>query len=218
MKTKEYVIGDGIYTAADMAYIFKLPYHQVYYWFSVYALNKLEKANNFKYHFKYDNETAVNFKTIIEFYIFNVLKKKGFSYGKIFAAHGALSKYLNTPYPFSRAKLVASGNSIYAELDDNIISADGKFQVAIEKIVKQFSAKLDYEDELAVRFYPLGKTSSIVVDPAIRYGLPTIKGTRLNPKTIFQYHQGGDKVDDIARNFEISSKEVLDAIEFSKAA
>ena len=72
------------------------------------------------------------------------------------------------------------------------------------------------KNELAEKFYPLGKTKQVVIDPKHQFGQPTIKGTNIFPKTIFNLYQSKESKKFIAQSYEISIQEVNDAIEYCK--
>ena len=78
--------------------------------------------------------------------------------------------------------------------------------------------KLDFDkNNLAERLYPMGKKNSVVVDPKHQFGQPTIKGTNLFPKTIFNLYQKKEPKTFIASSYDITLKQVNDAIEYCKS-
>lgn len=109
------------------------------------------------------------------------------------------------------------GKRIVFEINENdLINLDSTKQLNM-KFIKSFAHKLDFDnDNLANKFYPLGKAKSVVVDPSHQFGQPVIKNTNIFPQTIFNLHKAKETKKFIAESYEISLKQVNDAIEYCK--
>ena len=221
MKGVSASIGHGIFTAADASRILKIPYPKANYWFKYYAKQKLSLTAEYIYHFPVRDVIAVNFLTLIEMYVFYTLKEKGIKTSKIIKAHTAMSKFLGTPYPFAKEDIYINSNkkTLLFGNDDQLITADEHLQSVIVQVLKLFISKVQFDDDrIANKFYPLGKGKTIVVNPENQFGQPIIEGTNILTETIYNLSVGGDSHDFIAKLYDISLKNVEDAIEFAKAA
>jgi len=79
--------------------------------------------------------------------------------------------------------------------------------------------KISFDNaQLASRYYPLGQHRSVVVDPQHQFGQPTIEGTNILTETLVSYYRGGESIDFIASIYRIDPKNIIDAIDFAKAA
>jgi uncharacterized protein (DUF433 family) len=210
------VIGEGIFLTKDIAQILHLPYSKVRNWRSEIWDKKLSKVTGKEYSIGEDRYKAVNFYTLIEFYTFYKLREKGVSAQKISKAHGIISKDLNSPYPFAISGIATDGKKIWYNYLENIINADGSRQINIRPIIEPFLDKIDFDkkNRLALRFYPLGKKNKVVVDPAHQFGQPIITGTNIKAKIIYHLHRGGETIKGITKLYDISPKNVSDAIGF----
>lgn len=219
MKTATAEIGQGIYTAADAARILGIPYPKANYWFRYYAKNKFESLG-YRYYFQIKDIVAVNFLTLIEMGVFYRMKEKKIKTNVIIAAHNSLSDHLKTPYPFAKASFFTDGKKLlFGENTSYLISADRKLQSTFIGHLHPYVEKIEFgAGKLAHKFYPLGKESSIVVNPENQFGQPIIEGTNILAATVYDYYLGGEKPEFIAKLFDISPKSVQDAIQFSKAA
>lgn len=215
MKTATPQIGQGIYSVADMAAIFRLPKHRVRYLFNDLIRDKFEKAASHKFYFG-ENRKFVNFKALIHLYFFFELKKRGISYSKILTTYKELVEILDTPYPFVKAIIGSEGHNITAMIDETIIS--GNRQIYIKEIIEPLIQKIEFENNEISKFFPLGKNNSVVVNPTVQFGSPTINGTRINIAVISELHESGESIEMISKMYNLSSKQVKDAIEFSIAA
>lgn len=214
-------IGNGIYTMPDLVSILDLEYHKVHRLLNDYWDKRFAKEFSNKYSWEVGNSRAVSFHTLIEFYIFYQLKESGVSTQLILKAHQELASIFHTPFPFANAEILDGincfGKKIVFEIQkDEIIDLDSTKQLNL-KFIKSFMHKLDFDkNNLAQRLYPLGKNSSIIVDPKHQFGQPTISGTNLFPETIFNLYRKKESKKFIALSYDITIKQVTDAIEYCK--
>ena len=216
-------IGNGIYTLPDLARILHLDYHKVQRLLNEYWNKRFVGDFSEKYSWTIGKSKAVSFHTLVEFYIFYQLKESGVSTQSILKAHSELSLIFQTPFPFAKSELLDGincfGKKIVFEINKNdIINLDSTKQLNL-KFIKNFMHKLDFNsNNLAVRLYPLGKKNSVIIDPKHQFGQPTIQGTNLFPETVFSLYMRKESKKFIASSYDISVKQVNDAISFCKNA
>jgi uncharacterized protein (DUF433 family) len=206
-------LGDGIYTVADIATILQLPSSKVRRWLASYWN---------QYSWTIDRSVAVNFQALVEFYVLYHLGEAGIKTAEVIRAKAALTEWFNVPFPFAQKKVVENIRTdryrIYLELDGHIVSLDGTKQLNLE-FIRQFFLKLDFDNaSIALRFWPRGKEKSIVVDPQHQFGHPVISKTNVYPETIFGLYQGGETIPFICSAYNLTEKDVNDAIEYCTAA
>lgn len=203
-------LGEGVYLAVDVAKILRLPYHKVRYAMQGYWQTQT---------FGKERNKAVNFYALIEFYTFYHLRSKKISSQKIKKFHNMLSKTLNTDYPFASTKISTQEEQIWYEHLGLLMRGDGKQQPSIRTFIEPFLKKIDFgEDTLAERFYPLDKSKIVVVDPQHQFGQPTIKGTNIQTAAIYNLYKAGEPKYNICALYDISEKQVADAIKYYNRA
>lgn len=211
-------LGGGVYTASDAARILKIPQHKARYWFSYYIKQK-HFQSEFKYYFKFGDVVAVNFLTLMEMYVFYSLKEKNIPVRNIINTHIYLANFLKTPYPFAHKSIYTDGRKLLIDYGSNLFSTDGKEQYKIRLELDRFFQKISFsENGEAECFHPLGVKNSVVVDPSHQFGNPTIKGTNIKVKTIFDLFKAGEKKKNIADLFQLTLKQINDVIKYSHAA
>lgn len=216
-------IGTGIYTLPDLARILNLDYHKVQRLLNEYWDKRFAEEFSEKYSWTVGKSKAVSFHTLIEFYIFYQLKESGVSTQGILKAHKELSQIFKTPFPFAKSEILDGincfGKKIVFEINnDEIIDLDSTKQLNL-KFIKNFMHKLEFDNNsLAMRLYPLGKKNAVIVDPKHQFGQPTIQGTNLFPETIYNLYKKKETKKFIASSYDISVKEVNDAIDYCKTA
>lgn len=214
---EELKIGEGIYTARDIATILNVPRNKVSYWMSKYVREKFPAITGYVYNFEQEKGIYVNFKSFLQIYVFNELKQRGHSNKKILEMYSFISRKYKTKYPFALKKILSVGSELMLEEKEDIFNA--KFQLSFKKILSDYIDKIEFDnDGSAIRYYPLGKERTIVVDPSIQFGSPVIKGTRVNADILVELYENGEEINAIAKMYEISIDNVNDAIEFSMAA
>jgi uncharacterized protein (DUF433 family) len=130
-----------------------------------------------------------------------------------------MSKYLNTLYPFASEEFYIYGREIFFGQPDSLKKALDIDQSIILDYIKPFVEKIKFDDKrLAKIFYPLGKDKSVVINPENQLGQPIIDGTNILTAVLYNYYLANDNLETIAELFNISTRNVNDAIEFHKAA
>lgn len=116
-------LGEGIFLTKDVSEILHLPYRKVRRWIFDFWDKRFGEERGL-YSFGDEGSKAVNFHTLIEFYIFFQLREKGISAQNIQKIYKQLSKDLNTKYPFAHSQIRTDGKSIWYERFGNIIKVD----------------------------------------------------------------------------------------------
>ena len=212
-------LGSGIYTVPDISQLLGLPQHKVRRYLNEYWDERLGKALfNETYSWSVlNNIKAVNFYTLIELYTCFHLQELGVSIKQILKSRWSIAKELNIPYPFASEKILSDGKRIWYEFKDSIVKADGSKQTDFVHFIRQFASNIDFNsDKIAEQLWPAGKKNDIVINPHNQFGQPVIKGTNINAEVIFSMYESGEKIDTIGILYDLTTKQVNDAISFYK--
>lgn len=157
----------------------------------------------------------VNFHTLIELYVYFELRDMKVSAQRILKTRHVMQQDLGTPHPFAAAKLLTNGKRIRYEFKECIVDADGTRQTNFERMVRDYAKKIDFNgDDLAIRYWPLGKERKVVVDPLHQFGLPTVANTNINTHTLRGMFHSGESPEVLAEMFDIPLDAVKDALAF----
>jgi uncharacterized protein (DUF433 family) len=139
---------------------------------------------------------------------------------RIRGANTYARQVLDVPYPFAHLKLEEYGGHILHEFDEKhpdgpllALSAGGQW--VLPGIVRTDIAHFDYEDELASKWFPLGRDVPIVVNPRVGAGRPTIAGTGVTVRSIQQRSRAGESAAFIAQDYGIDESAVEQALQFA---
>lgn len=214
-------IGKGIYTLKDVASILKMPYPTVFRWIRKYWDGTLGKKFKQEYSWERDGSRAINFHTVVELYVMVQFAEKGLKTKDVLIAHQELAEIYHTPFPFAQKQVLneiqTDGKTVYWKKNNVLVSMDGTRQINLD-VIQLFFKKLEFDGEIVSRLWPMGKDHSVVIDPLRKFGHPIIVGRNIYPETIYGHYKAGDTIPFISHIYELTEKEIKDAIEYCKAA
>jgi uncharacterized protein (DUF433 family) len=218
--TKKPSLGIGLYSIPDVARILGLEPSFVRRWLKEYWGNRFKFGKKNSFYWGSGREKAIHFYTLIEFYVFYQLRKQGLSAQSIAKSYQTIANELKTPFPFANHTILTDGRKIFYVIDaDTIINADKTNQINFAAILREFCHQIDFgRDQIALRYWPLGKEKNIVVDPHHQMGQPVIKNTNILAETLYRMNTAGEKVSFIASLYDVSEGDVKASIEFFKKA
>lgn len=216
-------IGKGIYVTRDVAKILNISYERANRWITSLWDGKLGRQFQEKYSWEIEDSRAISFHTLIELFVMGQFHEAGVKSKDVLLAHQEMSKAFDTKFPFA-LKSVIEGISfdpktkkIYWDDHGTPVNLNGTKQLNIS-FIKLLLKRLDFDQsDMAAKFWPRGKENSIVVDPQRKFGHPILDGRNIYPETLHGYFKAGDSIPFIAYIFEITEKEVQDAIDFCEA-
>lgn len=213
-------IGTGIYTAPEAARILNLSPQKVGAWVRRYW--ELEFLNDYKsegqntvYTDGAGREKVFNFYTLVELITVSAFRSLNVSFSKIKNAHKIGAEVLETRYPFAKKGFMTDGVNIIHNLDQvSSVLLDSKKQLAFRKLIEPYCNKIDFDQVnlLASRYWPMGRSHRIVIDPKHKFGEPTIADTNISASVINNFIKSGESVSFIAEEYGISEQAVKDAV------
>ena len=126
-----------------------------------------------------------------------------------------------TDHPFAFARLAALGGRVLAEFEKE--SPGGGSLLALEHPSEQWTlpglvietlSALDFEADLASRWFPLGRGVPIVIDPRFAAGMPTIAERRVTVETIRKRFKTGMSIEFIADDLRLDNQTIEDVLRY----
>lgn len=220
--THKNALGYGIYTSGDIAQLLGISRRKVTYYLKNYWDDRLGKELfNDSYSWQTENSStkAVNFYVLIELYVCFQLQELGVKPKRLLESRRIIAQETNTAYPFATSKVLSDGRNIWYKFKDAIVNADGTRQTNFEKIITDYVQKIDFDDhEYALKFYPNGRDSHVIVSPHHQFGQPIIEGTNINAEMLFSMYKSGEPIEFITNLYDLNIKAVEDAIRFYQKA
>lgn len=169
-----------------------------------------------------DQGPTVSFLQLVEIVVAAKFRKsERVSYERVKRAHENAQQQYHLEYPFAHLRLEAIGGHIVQRLHDeqpgaSIQTLDEPQQWTLPGMVLDTIQQLEYERELAARWYPVGKNVPIVVDPRISAGLPTIEGRGVTIQAIYKRWKAGYRIGFIASDFRLEAELVERALQYAE--
>lgn len=163
---------------------------------------------------------AVTFLELVELLTVREFRKAKCSWNKIRATFEYVAKANETEYPFALERWFADQAGIYypAEDGDSLVEASGGGQVAMKAALLPYLRQLDFDFEgMARRWYPLGKSEPVVIDPEVAFGAPVVAGTGIQTSVLAGMAASGETPESLAWWYEISITQVDAALRYERS-
>jgi uncharacterized protein (DUF433 family) len=135
-------------------------------------------------------------------------------------AHANTRSESGIEYPFAHLELESLGGHIIRWIRKRdgarAQSVDSPDQWALPGLVAQRMQEFEYERDLAARWYPVGKTVPVVIDPLYSAGLPTIAGRGVTVAAIFRRWRAGQLIDFIADDLQVAPASVERTLQYAE--
>lgn len=166
------------------------------------------------------NLEAVSFIDLIEIIVINGLRAKGFSPRTVRKINAYCQVLLNQTRPLVTETFRVSGKDVFIQMSEHdfLVNVSRKQGMqAWEEILEPFLQTVDFEDELARRWWPLGRSMPVVVDPDYGFGFPVVQNTGVRTEIVAERARAGDSLEDIAYDFDLDGEQVKAALTYERA-
>ena len=169
-----------------------------------------------------DQGPMVSFLQLIEIVVaarFRMAERT--KYEVVRTAHQNAKAYYHLDYPFAYLNLRAVGGHIISLMHGGPQSSyqaiDDLPQRTLPGLVEEVVEQLEYYEEYAAKWYPVGKDVPIVVDPLYSSGVPTIKGRGVTIHLIHRrFKYGKQRIEYIASDLELDRDLVEKALQYAE--
>jgi uncharacterized protein (DUF433 family) len=157
---------------------------------------------------------AVSFVDLMEVAAVSRLRQKGFSFKRVRQINAYCRVYLHEPRPLVTQKFKVAGRDIFLDADFGVLLDVGREagMLAWKEVLEPFLEDVEYENQLARRWWPLGRNHMVVVDPDYGFGLPVVEGTGTRTEIIAERYRAGDSTEEITYDFGVTLDQIQDAL------
>lgn len=227
--------GVGLYTLADAARLLHVKSRDVRRWMFGYDFTSSNKDGERHRHHSNPlwipqyagdpdlNGQVIGFRDLLELRIVREFVHHGVPLVVIRRCLEAASKLFESSYPFTAHRFLTDGRTVFHQAVQEGAERDlldlRTLQFAFKEVIKpSLYAGIEYEGELARRWYPEPKRKAVVVDPAIQFGKPTLTESSVSTEALYLSYQaeGGDAsaLQTVAAIYELPVKAVKEAVRF----
>ena len=212
---------ESMYSFAEAAHLANVSAATVKNWLFGYTVKGLEVPPLFP---ASGNGAMVSFLQMIEIMVAGRFRKsgpvKGLPFSKVRDAYVFAQESWGVEYPFAHLKLEVLGGHIVHFLKEggdvgSYQALDAPEQWTLPGLLRRETIdQIEYDDELAARWFPIDKTVPIVVDPKLSTGLPVIQGRGVTVQAIRKRFKSGLRIDFIARDYDMDRDLVETALQY----
>jgi uncharacterized protein (DUF433 family) len=124
-----------------------------------------------------------------------------------------------------RPELCTDAGKVFLDRYGELIDLTASGQLAMRKLFEDHLKRIEWDSSrFPVRLYPFLSASApsgerpIVIDPRIAFGRPVVVSKGISTSTIAERVDFGEKVDDIAADYDLAPAEIEQAVVYERAA
>ncbi len=131
---------------------------------------------------------------------------------------------LNIDQLLLREELCTTGGELFLDKYGQLINLSASGQLAMRKVFDAHLKRVEWGTlRLPVRLYPFLVSESadakpIVIDPQICFGRPVVSNAFVSTRSIVDRIDAGEKVEDVARDYDLTTEAIEGAIVYERAA
>lgn len=158
---------------------------------------------------------AVSFLDLLEVVAVSGLKSRGFTLAEIRRVVANCQELFGDPWPLTNRRFKVGGRDVFVASEGRLHDVlHRRGAMAWDEILGPFLEALDHDGSQATRWWPLGRSRPVVVDPAYGFGLPVIRNSGVRTEVIRERLEAGDSIDQIAHDFNLAPEDVESALRF----
>jgi uncharacterized protein (DUF433 family) len=174
-------IGSGLYTIAEAGRLTGISPGRVRCWMKGYTFMRRGEPRTSprvileEYPIDEHGSIALSFMDLVEVRFVDAFLKKGVRWPTLREAHDRAARDLRVTHPFATRKFATDGHSILERIGQAAIVDIVGGQLGFHRILKDYLVTgLDFKDQFAVRWWPLGRHRPVVIDASRSFGQPIV--------------------------------------------
>ena len=211
--------GVGVYSAPEAARMIGMHSATLRRWLQGYVHGgTAERRLWTPQHEANDDGLLLGFRDLIEARVVNALRARGFGLPTIRTCIERARELVRDERPFSTRQFKTDGKSIFFEIVRDLDELDlvdlKSRQGVFHRVVVPSLEDLEFGDTGAQRWFLLHNRKSIVADPAVAFGAPTIVGSGMTTARVAQAVRAEGSIERAALIYELKPAQVRDALAY----
>ena len=192
LKQDTSLIGLGLYSSIEAAALTRVPSRKIIRWLRGHKIG--EKSYLPLWTSALENidrdSLYLSFLDLIQLRVANAFIDAGLSPQKVRRAIQYGTQIVSSDYPFANARFRTDGKTVILHIlneedgDERLIDLFKGGQYLMQKVIEPSLKGLDFEDDIAARWWPLGRARGIVIDPKRQFGQPIDDATGVPTKVL----------------------------------
>jgi uncharacterized protein (DUF433 family) len=216
------LIGLGLYSPAEASGLTNVPSRKIIRWLRGHAIDGKEYRPLWKSQLEGVPGDApyLSFLDLIQLRVVDAFIREGLSPQKVRRAIEYGTEIVSSDYPFANAKFRTDGKTVILHVlssddgDDKLIDLFKGGQYLMHKVIEPSLKGLEFEDDIAARWWPLGRAKGIVVDPKRQFGQPIDDATGVPTSVLAQAARAEGSAANASKLFMVPTSSVNRAVAF----
>ena len=157
----------------------------------------------------------IDFEDLISVRVIAALRSAGVSWTAIYAAERWLREMTGLRQPFATEQLWAGQGEVFTQWGIQLVSGNRHGQMALdvlrEYLIPIHGLQFDQKSRRPISWEPFDE---VLLQPAVQFGAPCIKGTRIPTRAVAGMVNAGDTVEWVAQSYSLSAESVTAACEW----
>jgi len=221
------LIGKGLYTIPEVSRWTGIPTAAVRRWALGYQAKSAQVIVHHPPVFTSElagaeTKVTLSFLDLVELLFIHEFRKHGISWKVIRKASESATSLLGTGHPFAQKKLYTDKKTIFVRMVNEVGDPDlldlYRRQFEMEDIVLPLLYEsLDFDHfDMATKWWPMGRTSEVVLDPTRNFGRPIMNSVRVPTETLYDAYLAEQSIERVAEWFEVLPSQVQEAVSFQE--
>lgn len=219
--------GLGLYTFPEAARLAGVPSAQLRRWLRGYNSGTGEATRRqpplWRSELSDADVDGLSFHDLLEVRFVKKFRELGISLQAIRIAAANARELLQSRYPFTCKRFRTDGKTIFAEAleatgDIDLLDLRRRQYVFAKIIEPSLRADIEFDaNDRALRWFPLERSRTVVVDPAVAFGKPIVADAAVRTDILFDAWLAENRnKQSVARIYEVPVKSVETAIRFEQ--
>ncbi|MGB7161136.1 MAG: hypothetical protein WBD40_23955 [Tepidisphaeraceae bacterium] len=218
-------IGIGIYGVPDAARLTQVPARRIHRWVKGYAYKT--EAGEWKPSAPIwqrqlpiiDGKVALGFRDLIEVRVVNAMLNHDISWPTIKRVHQHAQDLFKVDHPFATSLFRTDGRTVFIDLKDGRGGQSlldlAESQYAFRNLINPYLEHIEFNSKKqAMRWWPMGESRSIVVDPGRNFGQPIVSDAGVPTAVLAAAVKVEGSAESVAKWYAVKLRSVRAAVEF----
>jgi uncharacterized protein (DUF433 family) len=217
------LVGLGLYSPTEAAALTSVPSRTIRRWLQGHVIEGKEYPPLWRsYLEKLDVESLyLSFLDLVQLRVADAFIREGLSPLKIRRAIEYGAEIVASDYPFANARFRTDGKTVILHVldaeggdDDKLIDLFRRGQYVMQKIIEPSLKGLEFDGDMAARWWPLGRAKGIVIDPKRQFGQPIDDASGVPTKILAEAAKAEGSAENAAKRFMVPVNSVDRAVAF----
>ncbi len=167
----------------------------------------------------------LSFPNLIEAHVVRSLRTEhGVPVKALRSALAYAEKTLGIDRLLLRPELRANAGKVFLDRYGELIDLSTSGQLAMRQLFNEHLKRIAWDGNFPVRLYPFlsvvsaGNERPIVINPQIAFGRPVVERKGVSTSAIVERIDAGERVEDVANDYDLNKSEIEQAILYERAA